>query len=286
MDPSQIERPIFDHHVHLDPRGKQAEAVKAFERAGGTHLLLVHKPYSRTPPQDAEAHRAAMQTTLTLAEQAREATEVGIDVVAAPHPAELTQSLAAGASLEQAAEAYRAGLQVAGELVEAGKTVGLGEVGRPHYEVEAEIMDQANALFKEALALCADLDCPAVLHTEAGDSETFGQWARWADEAGLDRGKVVKHYSPPLLAEEENHGLVPSLLASRETLEEALSRSTRFFMETDYMDDPDRPGAVLGPKTVPRRTIKLHQAGLLDDAAWEQIHVGMPRQVYGIDTSL
>ena len=28
-------------------------------------------------------------------------------------------------------------------------------------------------------------------------------------------------------------------------------------METDYLDDPNRPGAVLGPKTVPKRTQQL-----------------------------
>ena len=28
-------------------------------------------------------------------------------------------------------------------------------------------------------------------------------------------------------------------------------------METDYLDDPRRPGAVLGPRTVPRRTKEL-----------------------------
>ena len=33
-------------------------------------------------------------------------------------------------------------------------------------------------------------------------------------------------------------------------------------LETDYMDDPKRPGAVLGPKTVPKRTRQLLEAGL------------------------
>ncbi|MDX1612133.1 MAG: hypothetical protein R3185_07170, partial [Candidatus Thermoplasmatota archaeon] len=102
--------PVLDQHLHLDPRGRRAEAVKDFQRAGGTHLILVHKPYGTPPPLDAEGHRDAMGTTLSLAEEAREATDVEIHVVAAPHPAELTQSLSAGRSLKEAAEAYRAGL--------------------------------------------------------------------------------------------------------------------------------------------------------------------------------
>ncbi len=53
-------------------------------------------------------------------------------------------------------------------------------------------------------------------------------------------------------------------------------------METDYIDDPDRPGAVLGPKTVPRRVRWLLEEG--HEAAVRTAHVETPREVYGIDT--
>ncbi len=275
--------PVLDDHMHLDPRGKRGEALKEFQRAGGTHAVIVHKPYegaSRTR----EEHREAMELTLQLAEEASEASGIPTYVVAAPHPAELTMLLDAGASLDEAAEAYRAGLAVAAELYDEGRTVGLGEIGRPHYPVEDDVLATANTLFQQALALCGERDCAAVLHTEPGDPETFLEWATWADKAGLDRGRVVKHFSPPITDEANNHGLVPSLVVSRDTLEAALEHSDRFLMETDYMDDPDRPGAVMGPKLVPRRTRELHEAGLLSETAWKRIHIELPRQVYGIDT--
>ena len=41
-------------------------------------------------------------------------------------------------------------------------------------------------------------------------------------------------------------------------------------METDYLDDPSRPGAVLGPKTVPKRTHALVSA-LLDIEGADQV---------------
>ena len=37
---------ITDNHFHLDPNGQKEEAVKSFLKAGGTRLVLVHKPYS------------------------------------------------------------------------------------------------------------------------------------------------------------------------------------------------------------------------------------------------
>ena len=53
-------------------------------------------------------------------------------------------------------------------------------------------------------------------------------------------------------------------------------------METDFLDDPDRPGAVLGPRTVPSRVRWLREEGY--DGAMRTAHVETPARVYGIDT--
>ncbi len=56
-------------------------------------------------------------------------------------------------------------------------------------------------------------------------------------------------------------------------------------METDYMDDPRRPGAVLGPKTVPKRTQQLVASltgmGIDAEASLCAIHVDLPEALYG-----
>ena len=52
-----------------------------------------------------------------------------------------------------------------------------------------------------------------------------------------------------LVLEEENHGLFPSVLASKPAVKEALSKGDRFVMETDFLDEPSRPGAVMRPTT-------------------------------------
>ena len=51
-------------------------------------------------------------------------------------------------------------------------------------------------------------------------------------------------------------------------------------LETDYMDDLKRPGAVLGPKTVPKRTRQLLEAGLDEEYLWNA-HQDLPEQNYG-----
>jgi TatD-related deoxyribonuclease len=58
-------------------------------------------------------------------------------------------------------------------------------------------------------------------------------------------------------------------------------------METDFLDDPRRPGAVLGPKTIPKRTQELCRA-LLEFGKTESevsqimmdIHSNWPTKLY------
>jgi len=54
-------------------------------------------------------------------------------------------------------------------------------------------------------------------------------------------------------------------------------------METDYIDDLRRPGAVLGIKTVPRRTRKLLEMGIIDEEGVYKIHKENIEKLYNIE---
>ena len=101
-------------------------------------------------------------------------------------------------------------------------------------------------------------------------------------KTGLSPQKIVKHYSPPLILENENFGLMPSVLASRKNIFSAIKKGTRFMMETDYIDDPHRPGAVLGPKTVPRMTMELMEKEMVTEEYILKIHKDNPEKTYAI----
>jgi TatD-related deoxyribonuclease len=165
-------------------------------------------------------------------------------------------------------------LDIAAEYVESGDALAL-KSGRPHYEVDDAVWAASNAVMKHAFELGADLDCAVQLHTEA--SEDLTEIADWAAERGLDPLSVVKHYASGRLA-----GPTPSVMCNKDWLATAAESGAPFLMETDYVDDPDRPGAVMGPKTVPRRVRWLREEGY--DDAIETAHVETPKQVYGIDT--
>jgi TatD-related deoxyribonuclease len=126
-----------------------------------------------------------------------------------------------------------------------------------------------------AFERAAEVGCAVQLHTESG--EDFTAVADRAEERGLARERVVKHF-----AGGRTEGPIPSVIARRDELEAAIDHGRPFMMETDFIDDPDRPGAVLGPKTVPKRSLSLQEDG--QEEALRTAHVETPARVYGIDT--
>ncbi len=222
---------------------------------------------------------------MNLAEKAREASDIEVYVTLGPYPVDLV-NLEKEVGLKKAKNILIQGMKLAADYVEESKAVALGEIGRPHFEVQQEILEASNDIMRYGMELAADIGCPVVLHTESTDPETCEEFGNMADQAGLSRDKVVKHYSPPLITYEENKGLFPSVLASEKNLRAAAEKGDRFVMETDYIDDPNRPGAVLGIKNVPRKTKKLLDEGVFTEEQVWKIHKENPADIYGIDIEL
>ena len=269
--------PILDNHLHLDPEnGRGIEAVTDFARAGGTHLLVVNKPSWTLGVDVAERDdfRAAFETTIEIVAEATEVLDGRAWPVLGVHPGLVSQLTERGFSPDEARDLMQAGLEVAAECVSSGTALAL-KSGRPHYDVSDAVWNASNAVLKHALALGAEHDCAVQLHTEA--SEDLTEITDWAEERGLARHRVVKHYASGRLA-----GPIPSVMSEKERLKRAAERGEPFLMETDFVDDPERPGAVLGPKTVPRRVRWLLENGFED--AVRNAHIETPARVYGIET--
>ena len=99
----------------------------------------------------------------------------------------------------------------------------------------------------------------------------IGRWVYYGTRVGFafdaaDNGSCVRLYVPlealihiaPAdqcrVTDEETHGVMPSIPASKTNLREALAKGTdRFMVETDYIDDPEKPGAIMSVTTVPKK---------------------------------
>ena len=273
--------PILDDHFHLNRSGRFLEAAKDFQRVGGTDLVLVHCPDFASPPTTRQGHIDSYHNTIDMAEEVK-SLGLGVRVILGPHPAAFAHQFESLG--DRAEENYWDSIETALNFVHEGKAHGIGEVGRPHWQVTDDIWSRSNALLLETMSLAAREKLPLQLHVEGESDETYSELAAMADKAGLERKKLVRHYAPPNVSQEYTHGLTPSVLAGSGSIEKLLatieSTSHGFMLETDYMDDLKRPGAVLGPKTVPKRTRQLLEAGLDEEYLWNA-HQDLPEQIYG-----
>ena len=285
--------PILDQHMHLDRSNRFLDAVSEFTLAGGTGIMLVHKPsFSSGLPTDLDGYRAAYSDTLGMAEEVRAAYGIEVGVILGPHPVVWEHQIEP-LGLKRATELHLEAVSLALDLIEAGDAVCLGEVGRPHYQVSDEIWSAANEMLREIMAMAAGAGTSIQLHVEDNGETTCRELAALCDEAGLPRDRAIRHYAPADIGDDFTHGLAATVSVGRGSVEtittSAASASAPWGMETDFLDDPRRPGAVLGPKTVPKRTQQLcaalQAAGWDDDEVSElmnNIHNDWPSQLYSV----
>ena len=282
--------PILDNHFHLNRKGRYLDAAKDFKNAGGTSIVLVHCPDFSAPPTTKLGHRESYQNTLSMAESVRKEVGLGVRVVLGPHPAAFAHQFInwvegdGNQGREKAMQNYRDSIDEAVKFYHEGKAHAIGEVGRPHWDVSDEIWDLSNELLLDTMKMAANDGFALQLHVEGELESTYLDMAAMADKAGLAKDRLVRHYSPTNVSSEITQGLTPSVLIGKGALETLIdtagSSSHGFLLETDYMDDLRRPGAVLGPKTVPKRTHQLVTAGIDEELMWKA-HVDLPNRLCG-----
>ena len=272
---------LFDNHLHLRRDGRFLDAIREFRHAGGTHFILCQYPMPSIVLQE-KSYQACYAETLAMADDIRRTLDIDLFVVVGPYPVDyipLTEKF----GREAAIAIMKKGMDEASVLCEEKKCVAIGEIGRPHFPVADQVLIDSNDILQYGMSLAKDVGVPVVLHTESTTPLQCKEIAALGKKVGLPPERIVKHFAPPLITLAENAGLMPSVLASKTNIVEALSKGHRFMMETDYIDDPRRPGAVLGPKTVPRLTKALLEAGVMTAEQAIKIHTENPQKTYGID---
>lgn len=272
---------IFDNHLHLRRDGRFLEAVKDFKNAGGTHFVLCQYPMPNIVIEK-KNYISCYKKTIEMAEEISKKIDVSVFVTVGPYPVDYLR-LFEKFGRESTIEIMKKGMDEAAKLCEEKKCIAIGEIGRPHFPVDEQVIIDSNKILKYGMQRAKDVGCPVVLHTETTTPNQCKELMKIGKKVGLSADKIVKHFSPPLIRENENYGLMPSVIASKKNVIKALEKGSRFLMETDYIDDPKRPGAVLGPKTVPKVTKKLIERNIMDENQVFDIHVRNPKNTYNID---
>jgi len=262
---------VFDAHFHLDPRGRCIDAAKDFERAGGKAFMLVSKPYLlrlRSRSDVIEEY----ELLLSIADRVREETGIKVFVALGVHPARISEL-----GVKTGKELLKDSIDIAVKYIEEGKACAIGEIGRPHYEVSTEVLEASNEVIEYGFERAKNLNCAVIIHSESAE-RTYEELSAIAERAGIDKKRVVKHFSE---ITSESYGITSSVIATYKNAKSACENMREFMLESDYIDDMDRPGAVIGPKTLPRTVKRLLSEGY-EEKMWKAMK-DLPEKVFGIE---
>ncbi len=272
---------IFDNHLHLRRQGRYLDAVKDFKKAGGTHFVLCQYPMPKIVIKN-KSYSDCYSETLKMSREIKNNIDVEVFVTVGPYPVDYIKFLEKF-DRHKSMDLMKKGMDEAVDFCNKYKEcIGIGEIGRPHFEIDKQIFDDSNEILLYGMKLSKENNLPIVLNTESTTPENCKEFVEMGKKIGLDADKIVKHFSPPLVYENENYGLMPSVLASKKNIVKAIEKGNRFMMETDYIDDLSRPGAVLGPKTVPKRTKDLVEKEIMTEEDAYIIHKKNPEKTYNI----
>ncbi|MBI88144.1 MAG: hypothetical protein CMB67_03855 [Euryarchaeota archaeon] len=285
--------PIVDQHIHLDRSNRFLDAVSEFSRSGGTGLILVHKPaFSKTLPKDINGYREAYSETISMAQEIRDSMNLNVGVALGPHPVVWEKQIHS-LGMEQSSELHIEAVGLALDYIQSGDAHCLGEVGRPHYPVPDDVWESANSMLEEILSLAASSKSPVQLHVEENGEQTCSEISQICRKSGLHLDRAVRYYAPANVSSDFTHGLSATVNVGSGAVgglcDTARQANAPWGMETDFLDDPARPGAVLGPKTVPKRTQELCSSLLSEGWGGDEvesllfnIHERWPKSIYGI----
>jgi TatD-related deoxyribonuclease len=285
--------PIVDQHMHLDRTNLFLDAVADFSSSGGTGIMLVHKPsFSHTLPVDLEGYREVYSDTVSMADEVRREFGLEVGVVLGPHPVAWEKQIPE-LGIEASSELHLEAVSLALEYIDSGHAHCLGEVGRPHYPVREEIWERANDLLLEILSMASSSRTSVQLHVEENGHTTYNELSQLCISSGISSERAIRHFAPPNVSADFTHGLSATVNVGKgsvETIvETAREAKSPWGMETDFLDDNRRPGAVLGPKTVPKRTQELCSSLLYEgwsenevESLLTKVHSEWPESLYGL----
>ncbi len=247
---------VFDSHFHLNGGHDWSGPVKEFIKAGGTAVNLVNLPdYSISIES---YYELLYERTLRVADSL--SRDYGLHVILSlgPYPLDYFHFMEAGKDPEKS---MLEGLELAARYIGEGRAHGFGEIGRPHFEVSSEILDFSNSFIMKAFELARDLGTYAMLHTEDLDRDSMHGIAEMGRKAGIDRSRVIKHHATPDILDVEPE-IPKTILATRPNTRIVMESSNRAMLESDFVDDPEKPGKVIPADSVPRRATMIRNSAL------------------------
>ncbi len=289
MTPHRV--PIADGHTHSNPvRGLGAEKIaERFASSGGWFMALVAlSPWAyKIQFSGFDSYREMIDLHIR---ECMYAADKGLKVacLAGFHPADIDK-LIDKFKLKplETLDLGRRVLDYEIKLCKEGVLDGIGEIGRQHYKTFPVRSIIAQYLLEYAFTQARDYGCVFHLHLEQ-EGETTIELTRMAIErSGLSEKylrRIVFHHSKPSTAVEAyRRGFNATVPGTQQLLLHVLGRvEPVFILESDHIDDPARPGAVVYPWVMAETELRLLEHGRVSEEYLYKINVDNVVKLYNV----
>ncbi|MEM4970942.1 MAG: TatD family hydrolase [Sulfolobales archaeon] len=268
-----------DSHLHTNPlRGIGAKAVaERFMRVGGWFIAIVSlPPTSLGLDPNLEGFTKSLELAISECRAARE-KGLRVSCLGGYHPAMVDKMIdKLGMKPEEAYGVSIRAIDLALKYIREGLLDGVAEIGRPHYQVKPHYVVLAEMILDYALEGIRDLDGIAHLHLEEGGWATAKDIDNRVKRLRVKRERIAMHHAKPGLAEYALSMGIPATIPALYPVIQAISGKLGeglYMFESDYIDDPSRPGKVIYPWEIAENTEKAVREGLLEEEKAYKIHI-------------
>jgi len=246
-----------DVHLHINPvKGLGAEKIaRKFKKEGGWFMAII-----ALPPHyygfEGLAINSYMRVAELLTREASRAREVGLEVARfmGIHPAEVDEYYRRGVRGEKLYFFLSNVLKLVENYLKNGLLDGIGEIGRQHYTTSPERLVFSEIIMREALILARDLGVPVQLHLEQGGFTTALSIKTLVETLGLSSRQVILHHVNSETSFWASNYKLPFTAPVKYFNEDYLKSSSVVeycMLESDFLDDPRRPGVSAYPWDIP-----------------------------------
>jgi TatD-related deoxyribonuclease len=277
-----------DGHLHTNPvKGMGIKVIaKKFAELGGWFVVLVSLP----------PHHLGLDNTFEgyvkaidiLVNECKLSRELGLRTVclAGVHPAAIEDEVSKDVkhSVEILEKVFKV-LNYIAKAVREGLVDGFGEVGRPHYKASPEAFVINSIVTRYTLTLARDLDVPVHLHLEQGGELTAIDIEDYVKLLGLNRLRVILHHVDVATARaSQAKKLMFTVPGKYQVLREIFKiLKPEYMIESDFIDDPKRPGVSSYPWNIVENQLKLLNENIVDSEYLYKVNIDTVVKVYNVN---
>ncbi len=278
-----------DAHFHSNPlKGYGAEyIVRKFKESGGWFMALVGlPPTSLGLLPNEEGFEKSLEVLLRECEKAKRVEGIKIVCLGGYHPGMIDKMIDFLKIDPQ--RVYNISVnwvKHVANLIKRGLLDGLAEIGRPHYKVSPEHMVLAENIFESVLEIAKDYDLLIHLHLEEGGWITAYDIYRKIHRYSLNPWRIVMHHAKPKnLRPSMELGLVATVPALYQIIENIKDiKIINYVYESDFLDDPERPGRPMYPWEIISNSIRALNEGVVDKDILHIVNIDNIVKIYGVE---